>query len=65
MNKEEYNQTMGLNTTDIGSSKLLRAFCNKLLEQRGYAKLKGWKSMKELIAIKLKLSTSQDLHKKT
>jgi hypothetical protein len=54
MNEQEYKRTMGLDTQDIGSVNLLRAFVNKLLEEKGYAKLKGYKSMKELIAIKLK-----------
>jgi hypothetical protein len=50
--KEEYDAMY--KTEDLGSVKLLRAFVNKLLEEKGYAKLKGYKSMKELIAIKLK-----------
>ena len=57
MNQQEYNQTMGLNTQDLGSVKLLRAFVNERLKEKGYKKLKGYKTMKELIAIKLKLLT--------
>lgn len=52
---EDYKNTMGLNTRDLGSVKLLRAFVNEKLKEKGYAKLKGYKTMKELIAIKLKL----------
>jgi hypothetical protein len=55
MNEQEYKRTMGIDTQDIGSVKLLRAFVNKLLEEKGYKKLRGYRSMKELIAIKLKL----------
>lgn len=53
--KIEYDRVMGLNTRDIGSVKLLRAFVNELLREKGYNKLRGYKSIKELIAIKLKL----------
>jgi len=56
---EDYKNIMGLNTQDIGSVKMLRAFVNKLLEEKGYKKIKGYKSMKELIAIKLNLLTGK------
>jgi hypothetical protein len=54
MNEQEYKRIMGLETQDIGSVKLLRAFVNKLLEEKGYKKLRGYRTMKELIAIKMR-----------
>ena len=55
MTEQEYKETIGQETRDIGSVKLLRAFVNEKLKEHGYNKLKGYKSVKELIAIKLKL----------
>jgi hypothetical protein len=54
MNEEEYKTIMGLNSKDIGNVKLLRAFVNEKLKEKGYNKLRGYKSMKELLAIKIK-----------
>lgn len=55
MDEQEYKTIMGLNTEDVGSVKKMREFVNRLLVKEGYKKLKGWKSMRELMAIKAKL----------
>lgn len=54
--KEEYDKMLGINghTQDVGSVKTLRAWCDTKMTELGYAKLKGWKSMRELLAIKSK-----------
>jgi len=51
--KEEYDNLMGLNTQDCGSVKTMRKLVNDKLKMKGYKPLKGYKSMKQLIAIKL------------
>jgi len=49
--KSEYYASQGLNAVDIGSVPLLRKEVNRKLEARGYAKLKGYKPKKQLLAI--------------
>lgn len=55
MDEQEYRRVMGLDTQDIGSVKTLRAWVDENLVKCGYRKLRGWRSMKELIAIKAKV----------
>lgn len=47
----EYYQSQGLNCQDIGSVYLRRKQVNKKLNEKGYAKLRKYKSKRELIAI--------------
>ena len=49
--KAEYYASQGLNTVDIGSVPLLRKEVNRKLVERGYAKLRGYKPKKQLLAI--------------
>lgn len=48
---EEYYISQGLRCTDIGSVPLLRRNVNDKLKEKGYAKLKGRKPKRQLIAI--------------
>jgi len=48
---ENYMRSQGLMSVDIGSVTLLRKEINKQLAQKGYKKLKGYKSKKQLRAI--------------
>jgi len=49
--KAEYYAVNCPQTADIGSVPLLRKEINRKLEAKGYAKLKGYKPRKQLIAI--------------
>lgn len=52
--ERQYRVANGLDTKDVGSVALLRKQVNEKLVARGYKKLNGYRSMRDLIAINRK-----------